>query len=139
MNRLIRVLAGFLLASGASADEIDFRCLKSVGLKNTIRLQFVFQTDKEDVGYVRYQNGSGRVPVKRMQEKELRRVPGGGPSAVETQWAEIAPDGTIGTYAIVSQGARISEVRYLRKDGKLFRFEEDLDASTDQGCEWPKK
>jgi hypothetical protein len=139
MNRLIGVLAGLLLASAAIADENDFRCLKSVGLKSTLRLQFVFQTEKEDVGYVRYQTGSGPVPVKRMQEKVLFRSSGGRPAAVETQWSEITAGGTTGTYAIVSQGARISEVRYLRKDGKMFRFEEDLDASTDKGCEWPKK
>lgn len=70
---------------------------------------------------------------------ELRRVPGGRPSEVETQWSKITSDGVAGgTYVIVSQGARISEVRYLRQDDKLFRFEEDLDASTDQGCGWQK-
>lgn len=70
---------------------------------------------------------------------ELRRVPGGRPAEVETQWSEITSDGVAGgTYAIVRQGARISEVRYLRQHGKLFRFEEDLDASTDQGCDWQK-
>lgn len=139
MKRLIGFLAGMIMASSAMADENDFRCLKSLGLKNTIRLQFVLQTDKDGIGYVKYQAGSGPVPVKRLQEKELRRAPGGGPSAVETQWAETATDGAVGTYTIVSQGARISEVRYVRKDGKTFRFEEDLDASTDKGCEWPKK
>ena len=71
--------------------------------------------------------------------KELRRVPGGRPAEVETQWSEITSDGVAGgNCAIVSQGARSSEVRYLRQYGKLFRFEEDLDASTDQGCGWQK-
>ncbi len=139
MIRLIGVLAWILMVNSAMADENDFRCLKSVGLKNTIRLQFVFQTDKEGIGYVRYQAGSGPVTVKWLNEKELRRTPGGRPSEVETQWAEITADARSGTYAVVSQGARISEVRYVRKDGKIFRFEEDLDASTDQGCEWLKK
>lgn len=139
MAKWMGVLVGVLLASAAMADQNDFRCLKSVGLKNPVRLQFVFQSDKQGAGYVRYQAGSGRVPVKWLTEKELRRAPGGRPSEIETQWSEITSDGVAGgTYAIVSQGARISEVRYLRQDGKLFRFEEDLAASTDQGCDWPK-
>jgi hypothetical protein len=140
MNRLIGVLViGFLAVSSAIADQNDFRCLKSVGLKNTLRIQFVFQSDKDDVGYVIYQNGSRPIPVKRLKEKELKRVPGGRPSEFETQWQEITSDGTGGTYVYVSQGALIDNFRYIRKDGKIFRFVEDPDASTDNGCEWRTK
>jgi hypothetical protein len=121
------------------ADQNDFRCLKSVGLKNTLRVQFVFRSDKDDVGYVIYQNGSKPIPVKRLKEKELKRVPGGRPSEFETQWREITSDGIGGTYIFVSQGARIDNFRYIRKDGKVFRFVEDIDASTDNGCEWATK
>lgn len=50
--------------------------------------------------------------------KELRRVPGGRPAEVETQWSEITSDGVAGgTYVIVSQGAGISEIRNLRQHG----------------------
>lgn len=139
MIRLIAILAGILVVSSAMADENDFRCFKSVGFKKPLRLQFVFQTDKDDVGYVRYQGGSGPIQVKRLKETELKRVPGGSPSEFETQWREIIPNGTGGTYRVVSQGARISEFRYIREDGKIFRFEEDLDASTDTGCVWSSK
>jgi hypothetical protein len=140
MNRIIGFLViGFLAASSAIADQNDFRCLKSVGLKNTLRLQFVFRSDKDDVGYVIYQNGSKPIPVKRLKEKELKRVPGGRPSEFENQWREITSDGTGGTYVFVSQGTNIDNFRYIRKDGKIFRFIEDLDASTDNGCEWATK
>jgi hypothetical protein len=132
MNRLIGVLViGFLLASSAIADQNDFRCFKSIGLKNTLRIQFVFQSDNDDVGYVIYKGGSARIPVKRLKEKELKRVPGGRPSEFETQWREITSDETGGTYVYVSQGALIDNFRYIRKDGKIFKFIEDLDASTD--------
>jgi len=140
MNRLMGVLAIVLLAaSSAMADQNDFRCLKSVGLKNTLRVQFVFQSDKDDAGYVIYQGGSAPIPVKRLKEVELRRVPGGRPSEFETQWKEMTSDGTGGTYVYVSQGARIDNFRYIRKDGKIFRFVEDLEASTDGGCAWASK
>ena len=140
MNRLIGVLViGFLAAGSAIADQNDFRCLKSVGLKNTLRVQFVFRSDKDDVGYVIYQNGSKPIPVKRLKEKELKRAPGGRPSEFETQWREITSDGIGGTYVFVSQGAHIDNFRYIRKDGKVFRFVEDIDASTDNGCEWATK
>lgn len=83
MSRIIAVLMiGFLGASFAMADQIDFRCLKSVGLKNTLRIQFVFQSDNDDIGYVIYKGGSTRIPVKRLKEKELKRVPGGRPYRV---------------------------------------------------------
>ena len=138
------VLALLLLTNAvfAVADENDFRCLKSIGIKTPLRLQFVFQTDKSDVGYVIYQNGSGPIALKVLKEREIRRVQGGRPSEFETQWEEITSGGTGGKYIIVSQGARINEFRYIRKkDGKLFKFEEDVDveARSEKGCEWNKK
>lgn len=139
MNRLIGVIVGVLVASSAVADENDFRCLKSAGFKKPIRLQFVFQTENNDVGYVRYDSGSGFIRIKRLKERELRRGPGGRPSEIETQWREVIPNGAGGTYLVISQGALINEFRYVRNDGKTFRFEEDPDASTDNGCEWPSK
>ena len=142
---LIKCILALLLLTNAAfavADENDFRCLKSVSVKMPLRLQFVFQTDKSDGGYVIYQNGSGPIALKLLKEREVRRVPGGGPSEFETQWEEITSEGIGGKYIIVSQGARINEFRYIRKkDGKLFKFEEDEDveARSEKGCEWNKK
>ncbi|MFA5182696.1 MAG: hypothetical protein WC405_15340 [Syntrophales bacterium] len=121
-------------------DVNDFRCLKSIGGKTPLRLQFVFNTDKPDVGYVIYNNGSGPIAVKMIKEREVRRVKGGGPSEYEAQWEEITSDGTGGKYIVVSQGARIYEFRYIRKkDGKQFKFEEDVESITEKGCKWNKK
>ena len=137
MNRLIGILLGILVVSAAVADENDFRCLKSIGLKKVIRIQFVSQTEKADVGYVKYENGTGVIQVKRIREKELMRLPDGRPSEFETTWREVTPNG--GTYVVVSQGVLINEFKYVRQDGKTFRFEEDLDASADNSCEWLAK
>ena len=145
MYKLIGILVGILVCTSVctsvAADENDFRCLKSIGVKTPLRLQFVFQTDKPDVGSVIYQNGSRPIAVKMIKEREVRRVKGGGPSELEAQWEEITSDGTGGKYIFVSQGALISDFRYIRKkDGKLFKFEEDVEAaSTEEGCEWNKK
>ncbi|MGA3083665.1 MAG: hypothetical protein ABSE95_02595 [Thermodesulfobacteriota bacterium] len=140
MNKLFGVLIAILVCTSVAANENDFRCLKSIGVKTPLRLQFVFQTDKPDVGYVIYQNGSRPIAVKKLKEREVRRVPGGRPSVTEAQWEEITSDGTGGKYIIVSQGARIYEFRYIRKkDGKLFKFKEDLEASSEEGCKWNKK
>ena len=137
MKQLCSALAIIFVCHVAVADQNDFRCLKSIGLKNPLRLQFVFRTDKQDVGYVIYQHGSGPIPIKKLTEKVLKSVPGGRPSAFESRWAETLADGTDGIYVVLSQGALIYDFRYLRKkDGKIFQFEEDLDASTEQGCEW---
>lgn len=140
MNRISIIMAGILICSPVVASENDFRCLKSIGLKSPIRLQFTFPADNEKLGYVTYQNGDGRIAVRRVKERELRRVPGGRPSEFESQWEETAPAGAGGTYIIVSQGALLNEFRYARKkDGKIFRFEEDLDASGKNQCEWNTK
>jgi hypothetical protein len=144
MYKLFGILAGILVCisvcTSVAAEENDFRCLKSIGVKTPLRLQFVFQTDKPDRGYVIYQNGSGSIAVKKLKEREVRKVSGGRPSVFETQWEEITSDGTCGVYIFVSQGARIYDFRYIRKkDGKLFKFEEDLEASSEEGCEWNKK
>ena len=140
MNKLFGILIAILVGTSAVADENDFRCLKSIGVKTPVRLQFVFETDKPDVGYVIYQNGSKPIAVKRLKEREVRGVPGGRPSLTEAQWEEITSDDAGGKYIMVSQGARIYEFRYIRKkDGKIFKFEEDMEASTEKGCEWKKK
>ena len=140
MNRLIGVLVpGFLAAGSAMAGQDDFRCLKSVGLKNTLRIQFVLQSGNDDVGYVIYKGGSARIPIRNLKEKELKRGPEGRPSEFETQWEEMTSDGTGGRYAYISQGALIDNFRYIRKDGKIFKFVEDVDSSTDNGCAWATK
>jgi hypothetical protein len=134
---LCSVVTGLLLCSPVFADENDFRCLKSVGLKNPVRLQFTFRADKNDLGYVAYQRGSGRIQVKKISEKELRRVPGGRPSEFEMTWQEITPDGPGGRYVMVVQGARIYDFSYMgKKSGKAMKFEEDLEAFTEKGCNW---
>ena len=106
----------------------DFRCVKSIGLKSPLRLQFVIQADKDKLGYVSYQNGSGAIPVKLLKEKELKKVPGGRPSEFESQWQETTHDGTGGEYVVVSQGALISEFRYnqKKKTGRYFSSKKTL-------------
>jgi len=138
MNKLIGLLVGALLSSPVCADENDFRCLKSIGLKKPLRLQFTLASDNDDVGSVIYKNGSGRIPIKRVKETQLRRGPVGRPSEIETRWAEIAPEGAGGTYLVVSQGAVLSGFRYIRQDGKQFSFEEEPEAAAEQGCHWPR-
>ena len=137
MNKLFCGLIGVLMCSHAKADEGDFRCFRSANPKSSLRLQFVFQTEKVGSGYVIYQKGGGPIPIELLKEKELNRGPSGRPSEFEARWQEISPDGLGGMYIVVSQGALISKFRYIRKkDGKNFLFEEDTDAVTENGCVW---
>ncbi len=95
---------------------------------------------KVPIGYVTYQNGSGRIPVKNINVKETREVPGGRPSEFKAEWQEVSPDNSGGKYIVISQGARVYEFKYIRKkDGKVFRFEEDIESSDEDGCDWNKK
>mgnify|MGYP000912425728 FL=1 len=138
IHLIVAVIAIFI-GRPVFADEGDFRCLKSVGLKNPVRLQFTFRADKDDLGYVTYQRGSGRIQVKKISEKELRQVPGGRPSEFEMTWDELTPDGSGGRYVMVVQGARIYGFKYIgKKDGKVMKFEEDLDAFSEKGCVWSR-
>lgn len=137
---LLVVVAGMLICKPVFADANDFRCLISVGPKKPVRLQFTFQSGKDDLGYVTYQRGSGRIQVKKISEKELRRVPGGRPSELEMTWEEITPDGSGGRYVMVVQGARIYDFRYMGKQsGKTLKFEEDLEAFSETGCNWSRQ
>lgn len=139
-THLLGLVVVVLLCKPAAAEDNEFRCLKSVGLKNPVNFQFTFRADKDDLGYVSYQRGAGRIQVKKTSEKELRRVPGGRPSEFETTWEEITPDGSGGSYVMVSQGARLYNFRYIRKkDGKVLKFEEDLEAFTDKDCNWKNR
>lgn len=136
MKTLHALLFGLLLCNGAVANESDFKCMKSVGLKNPIRLQFTFPAENQDIGYVMYQKGSEPIPVKRIKEETIREVPGGRPWVFQSVWEEITDSGIGGKYVIVSQGAIIYEFKYMRKDGKVFKFEDAFEASTENGCRW---
>jgi hypothetical protein len=140
MNVIFSLLLGLIMCNSSVAGEKDFRCLKSIGLKNPLRLQFVFQANNRNEGYVLYQNGSGPIPVKLVSEKTIREVPDGRPWEFRTEWEEGGGNGSGGKYIIISQGAVISEFKYVRKkDGRIFSFEEDREASAGNGCEWNRK
>jgi len=85
-----------------------------------------------------YQKGSGEIRVKRKKEETVREVTGGRPWEFQSVWEEVTSNGNGGQYIITSQGAIISEFKYIRKDGKVFSFEDDLEASTADGCRWGK-
>ncbi|MCP9834616.1 hypothetical protein [Cyanobium sp. Aljojuca 7A6] len=137
MKRGLAVLLLLIVAVPAAwADQGHVRCLRSIGLKTPLKLQLSILSDSNDRGYVLYQGGSGRIPLKLLKVTELRRVYGGRPSEFETQWIEMSPNGSGGRYVYVNQGAIIDDFRYIRKDGRVFKFEDDLDAFTDDGCTW---
>jgi hypothetical protein len=137
LMQLLLLLFVVLLCKPATADDTDFRCLKSVGLKKSVRLQFTFRADKDNLGYVNYQHGTGRIQVRKTGEREVQRGLGDRPGEFETTWEEVTIGASSGNYIMVSQGARLYNFRYIRKkDGKQLKFEEDLEAFTDKGCEW---
>jgi hypothetical protein len=134
MNRLAFGLIGALICGHAMAAG-DFRCLRSAGPGNPIRLQFDIESDH--AGSVTYQKGSGPIPIKLLKEQERTRGPNGRPSEFAATWQEMTPDGPGGTYVVVSQGALISQFRYVRKsDGRSISFQDDPDSVTDEGCTW---
>lgn len=134
-------LGAVLLAGSAwAADGGDFRCLKSVGTGRALRLQFTFPAADGGVAQVTYENGSGRIPVRRVGERELRRVPGGRPSEFEIRWEEGNPGAAGGVYVMTVQGAVLGDFRYIRaRDGKVFRFVEDAAAEGEEGCVWKSR
>lgn len=137
MRKTISVFLGILACANVIAGENDFRCLKSLDTKNPIRLQFDFPAQDKKVGYVTYQKVSELIQVKNTNTKEIRRASGGRPSEFEAEWVEKFASGEGGTYLVRSQAARIYDFKYIRKkDGKVFRFVEDLDASVGKGCQW---
>jgi hypothetical protein len=138
MKRLPGFVLAALFCGNAVASPDDFRCFKSIDQKKPIRLQFVFATENPDRGYVIYEHGSGKIPVVDLGAKATATVKDR-PSEFSAQWEEVTSDGSGGRYTIVSQGARVSDFRYTRKkDGKVFHFEEDMEASGDDGCTWNK-
>ncbi|MCX4028468.1 hypothetical protein H0A36_15480 [Endozoicomonas sp. SM1973] len=118
------------------ADESEFRCLKSVGLHNSIKLQFNFPMGNEKFGYVSYQKGSGKILVRNTKE-ETKEISVGRPLEFTNEWEEVTSGGTGGKYILVSQGALIHDFKYIRKkDGKVYSFEEDYQAISENGCQW---
>lgn len=135
---MLWMILGLLASSAVAAQPYQpyHWCVKSVGLKKPIRAEFIFPTDSEHFGSVIYQNGSGRVPVRIIEEKVLEERPEG-PWLIQSRWEEVTLNGSGGNYVLAIQGAIMYELRYIRKkDDRLFKFEEDLDAYTDNGCEW---
>ncbi|MEA5440943.1 hypothetical protein VB739_00075 [Cyanobium gracile UHCC 0281] len=137
MKRCLAVLLLLIIAAPPVwADQDTVRCLRSIGLKTPLRLQLGISSETDDRGYVLYQGGSGRIPLKLLKVTELRRVYGGRPSEFETQWVEMPPSGSGGRYIYINQGAIIDDFQYIRKDGRVFKFVDDPDAYADDRCTW---
>lgn len=137
MKNLIILLLCAYACADATASENEVRCLKSIGIENPIRLRFDFPLDDGKIAYVTYQKGSGKIQLKNTNTRENRTAPSGRPSEFETEWLETNAGNTGGKYLIKTQGARIYDFKFIRKrDGKVFKFEEDLDAVDANVCLW---
>ena len=128
------LLLGSLLCAAAQADSGDIRCFQSSGQAKPLRLEFGFPPEGSKTAYVRYENGSANIPLKLIKSKAVEVAPGR-PMEFTTTWKEDLPGG--GAYTVVSQGARVHGVTYVRvKDRKAFAFEEDPGAWEESGCRW---
>lgn len=138
MKPLFGFLCATLLCGTAFAqhDPNEIRCLKSVGLKNPIRLQFEFPSPNQ-LGHVTYEHGNGRISIKQLDIKETQKVPDR-PSFFTLKFEEVTPDHSGGIYTLVVQGAMVEDAEYKRKDGKLFHFEDDTEAMGEKDCTWKK-
>jgi hypothetical protein len=120
----------------AQDDQNEIRCLKSLGPKNPVRLQVEFPSPNQ-LGYITYEHGNRRIPVKQLDMKETEKV-SGRPSFYTLKFEEVTPDHSGGIYTLVTQGAMVEDAEYKRKDGKLFHFEDDTEALGEKGCTWKK-
>ncbi len=138
MKLLFGFLCVVLLCGTAFSQDAqnEIRCLKSVGLKNRIRLQFEFP-GSDKLGYVTYEHGRGKIAVKQLVIKETQKV-SGRPSFFTLQFEEVTADHSGGVYTLVTQGAMVEDAEYKRKDGKVFHFEDDTAALGEKGCTWLK-
>jgi hypothetical protein len=132
------VAVAFLFSTPAMADQGDFRCLQSVSVKPVLRIQFGIDAGGGGIGYVKVRGHGARIPIRRLEEKELWRGPNGRPSEFETRWRDVAPAGGGTSYVYVSQGAILDNFRAIRRDGTIVRFVDDPEAWTDHGCAWSK-
>jgi len=108
--RMKRHLALLLLlmvaAPPVSADQDNVRCLRSIGVQPLLRIQFGLGSDSDR------------------------------PSEFETQWLELTGPASAGRYVYTSEGALIDDFRYIRKDGRIFKFVDDADALDVGRCTW---
>lgn len=134
---MMRFLALALVACAcgqAQAGPDDFRCFVSIGHQPPIRLEIDFTS--ADGGHVTYERGHGTIPVVLAEDKAIQSTRDR-PDETMMRWKEDEAKGAGGEYVMISQGARVSDFRYIRKrDGKVFRFEEDLQASGENACTW---
>lgn len=131
----IALLALAVAGRAAALEPDDFRCFKSIDQPKPIRLEFVLSDGPNHDSYVIYEHGHGRVPVDQVKMRTVESS-ADRPNTFEMRWKETGPDAG-GEYVFVSQGAVVSDFRYIRtRDGKVFRFEEDTAASGDHGCTW---
>jgi hypothetical protein len=131
------LVLGSLLCASVQADAGDMRCFRSSGPAKPLRLEFGFPPEGAKDAYVRYEGGSANIRLKLLKSDSIETAPGR-PMESTTRWKEDLPGG--GTYTVVSQGARVYGLTYVRaKDHKAFAFEEDLEAWEQSGCRWRRR
>ena len=65
--------------------------------------------------------------MRLLKVTELRRVDGGRPSEIETQWIEVTTTPSAGRYVYTNEAALIDDFHYIRSDGRVFKFVDDSD------------
>lgn len=135
-EKIFILFFGLAFSYAAFASQNNFRCLQSVNLKKPIRLQFNYPQGIQKAGSVTYSNSKVSIPVELQSEKTIKEVPNGRPWLFQSVWREITTTNVGGYYIITSQAANIYEFKYVRNDGKVFKFKMNIDASTESGCKW---
>lgn len=131
------LLAVGTLSPAAQAGPDDFRCFKSVGIEPPVRLEIVFPDAHDQDGYVLYERGGRKIPIVEVASNLAAPMPMNRPGEFVSTFRETATNGSGGEYVMTSQGAVVYDFRYIRRrDGKVFRFEEDVQASGEQACTW---
>lgn len=135
-----RCLALLMLLTFAApavwADQDNVRCLRSIGVKPLLRIQFGLHGNSDSSAYVLYQGSRGPIPLRLLKVTELRRMDGGRPSEFETQWIEGTTTPSAGRYVYTNEGALIDDFHYIRSDGRVFRFVDDSDVLDAGRCTW---
>lgn len=136
MSKASKAISLALMAIPSLATTQTLCFASASGGGSATRLQLSLPAAGMRLAFIRYEKGTGEVPLVRLREVVVASN-GAAPPTVEAIFNEFMEGKTTGQYFLTTSGGAVGDLVYVRAiDGKRFLFHFQPTVGDGQTCNW---